>query len=319
MTASPLAAPLAPEDAAPRAVGVIHGGPQALRKAVENAVLVAVPTLGTVICPFWFLHHALTWIELTAFLIGYAVIGFGVSIGLHRTFSHRSLRPKPWLAFALGAAGTMSMQGSLLRWVADHRRHHAATDDCGDLHSPHVDSHCTRIAGWRGLFHAHMGWLWDDAVSDYAVYGHDLLRDPLVMFFHRSHWFWVAMTLVFPWLYGYVLGGADRAWGCLLFAGCFRTFLFHHATWAVNSIGHSHGYENFAQSNNSKNNLALALLTFGDGWHNNHHRFPRSAFHGLTRREIDVSGGLITGLERLGLVTDVIRVPPARLALLRGS
>lgn len=295
-------------------VGVSFGGRKALKKRIENSVLIGVPLSGTIAAPFWFYYHPFTWIEITAFVIGYAVIGFGVGLGLHRYFSHRSFKPAPWIAWLLGAAGSMAFQGSVLRWIADHRRHHAHADNCGDVHSPYVGANCEDTSTWRGLLHAHVGWMFDRSVTDYSVFAGDLLKDPVVMFFHKTHWLWPAMSLGAPFLYGQILGGIEHAWGCLLFAGCVRTTLFHNVVWAVNSIGHTYGYETYALQNHSKNNRAIAILTFGDGWHNNHHRFPRSAFHGLTKKESDISGCVIRLLEYAGLATDVIRVPVERVS-----
>jgi len=156
--------------------------------------------------------------------------------------------------------------------------------------------------------------MFDESVTQYEVYAKDLLCDPLIMFLHRTHWAWPTLLLASVWSFGFVSGGMDHAWGCLLFAGCFRTSLFHNVVWAVNSVGHTYGYQSYPLKNNSKNNFILALLTFGEGWHNNHHRFPRSAFHGLTPKEIDVSGLIIKFLERMGWATEVIRVPGSRSA-----
>lgn len=300
-------------------LGIRIGGATARRKRIENAVLIGFPLVGTVFSPFWLASHSLTAIEISAFLASYLFVGLGVSLGLHRYFSHKSFEPKRWIVWLLAAAGTMAFQGSILRWVADHRRHHAHADECGDVHSPVVDSHCANTSTLGGLFHAHIGWMFDDSVTDYDIYATDLLQDPLIMFFQKTYWLWPTVSLAGPWFYGLILGGLEHAWSCLLVAGCFRTTLLHNAVWAVNSFGHSYGYETFPQENKSKNNPFLALLTFGDGWHNNHHRFPRSAFHGLSTRELDVSGLIITLLERLGQVRNVIRVPPNRLGTALGA
>ncbi len=288
-------------------LGVIRGGSAARRKRTDNAFLIGVPVIGSLACPFWFWGHAFTWIEMSAFVIGYIVIGLGVGIGLHRYFTHRSFVPKPWLAWCLGAAGSMACQGSLTRWVVDHRRHHARTDVCGDVHSPLVDSGCAEIRGVRGFLNAHLLWMFDDAVTDTKIFGKDLLVDPLFVFFERTHWLWPALSLLVPWLWGYTFGGITHAIGCLLFGGCFRITLFQNFVWAVNSVGHTRGYQTYDLADGSRNNAILAWATFGDGWHNNHHRFPRSAFHGLTDREADLNGSIIRLLERFGAIRDVVR------------
>lgn len=290
-------------------LGVLHGGLSVLQKRAENIVLLCAPLLGAIACPFWFWQHTFNWIEVAAFIVGYVVIGLGVGIGLHRYFAHRSFTLEPWLAWCLGAAGCMAFQGSVLRWVADHRRHHAYTDSCGDVHSPYVDARCADTSTLAGLVHAHIGWLFDSSVTDYRVFGKDLIRDPLVMSLHRTRWLWPVLSLLAPWLWGYTLAGMEHAWSCLLFAGCLRTTLFQHAICAVNSFGHTYGYQTYKLENGSRNNTIVAWATFGEGWHNNHHRFPRSAFHGFAMHEIDVGGMIIRTLERLGIVRDVIRAP----------
>jgi stearoyl-CoA desaturase (delta-9 desaturase) len=290
-------------------VGVTLTNTLFTKKRLENLILIGVPLLGSVLCLWWFASHPLGILEFSAFIIGYAVIGFGIGIGFHRYFSHKGFKAPLWMQFFLGAAGTMACQGSVMRWVADHRRHHAHSDTKGDTHSPYISAHGEKIKSWRGLLHAHIGWMFDDSHTDYSIYGKNLLNDPVVRFFHKTHWFWVGASLFLPFLYGYVLGGMEHAIGCLLFGGCLRITLFQNAVWAVNSFGHRWGYQNYATGEESKNNKILALLTFGDGWHNNHHQFPRSAMHGLMPKEYDLNGKIITFLEKKRVIKNVIRIP----------
>ena len=147
--------------------------------------------------------------------------------------------------------------------------------------------------------------MFDSTITDRNIYGRDLERDPIIRFYDRTHYIWPVLSLAIPWLIGYAFGGLADAWGCLL-AACLRTMLFQHSVWAVNSFGHTFGYQNYAMGNNSKNNVFLAAVTFGDGYHNNHHRYPRSAFHGLRKYEIDFNGILITWLGKLGLARKII-------------
>ena len=284
--------------------GVIAGR-CALKKKIDNSLLIGVPLIGSVGCLFWFHSHRIHAVEVVTFILGYFIIGMGTGIGFHRYFSHKSFQTSPWVAYILGAAGSMSFQSSLLTWVADHRRHHAQTDHCGDAHSPIVDGHCHDTNSLRGLFHSHIGWMFDDTVTDQNIYGRDLARDPIIRFYARTHYIWPVLSLAIPWLIGYAIGGPADAWGCV-FAACLRTMLFQHSVWAVNSFGHTFGYQNYNLGNNSKNNVILAALTFGDGYHNNHHRYPRSAFHGLRKRELDFNGILITWLGKLGLARKII-------------
>jgi stearoyl-CoA desaturase (delta-9 desaturase) len=299
---SPLPQPVAVES--PLGLGVIAGR-RALKKKIDNTFLIGVPFAGSVACLFWFRTHPIHVVEVVTFLLGYFVIGMGTGVGFHRYFSHKSFETTPWVAYLLGAAGSMSFQSSLLTWVADHRRHHAQTDQCGDAHSPIVDGHCHHTNTLRGLFHAHIGWMFDDTVTDRDIYGRDLARDPVIRFYAHTHYLWPVLSLAIPALIGYAFGGPADAWGCV-FAACLRTLLFQHSVWAVNSFGHTFGYENYNMRNNSKNNVLLAALTFGDGYHNNHHRYPRSAFHGLRKLEVDFNGIIITWLGKLGLARNII-------------
>jgi stearoyl-CoA desaturase (delta-9 desaturase) len=284
--------------------GVIAGQP-ALRKKIDNAFLIGVPLVGSVGFLFWYHSHPIHAVEVVTFILGYFIIGMGTGVGFHRYFSHKSFQTSPWVAYLLGAAGSMSFQSSLLTWIADHRRHHSQTDHCGDAHSPIVDGHCHHTDSLKGLFHAHIGWMFDDTVTDRNIYGRDLARDPIIRFYARTHYIWPVLSLALPGLIGYAFGGSTDAWGCVL-AACLRTMLFQHSVWAVNSFGHTFGYENYNMRNNSKNNTFLAALTFGDGYHNNHHRYPRSAFHGLRKGELDLNGIIITWLGKLGLARKII-------------
>ena len=300
MAISPLPQPVG--FATPR--GVIAGRP-ALKKKIANAFLIGIPFAGSVECLFWFHSHPIHAVEVVTFILGYFIIGMGTGIGFHRYFSHKSFQTDRWFAYLLGAAGSMSFQSSLLTWVTDHRRHHSQTDHCGDAHSPIVDGQCHNTDSLRGLLHSHIGWMFDNTVTDRNIYGRDLLRDPIIRFYDRTHSIWPVLSLALPWLIGYFFGGFTDAWGCV-FAACLRTMLFQHSVWAVNSFGHTFGYQNYKMGDKSMNNHFLAAITFGDGFHNNHHRYPRSAFHGLRKYELDFNGIIITCLGKLGLARRII-------------
>jgi stearoyl-CoA desaturase (delta-9 desaturase) len=283
----------------------IVAGRAALKKRIDNTFLIGIPLAGSVASIFWFWNHPIHWVEVITFAVGYFVVGMGTGVGFHRYFSHKSFETAPWVAYLLGAAGSMSFQSSVLTWVTDHRRHHSHTDNCGDNHSPFVDGHCDHESSLKGLFHAHIGWMFDDTITDVNIYGRDLVRDPVIQFYARTHYIWPVVSIAIPWLVGYAFGGMTDAWGCV-FAAFVRTALFQNSVWAVNSFGHTFGYENFNMRNNSKNNSILAALTFGDGYHNNHHRFPRSAFHGLRMGEVDMNGAIIWLLCKVGLARNMI-------------
>jgi stearoyl-CoA desaturase (delta-9 desaturase) len=299
--------------------GVRYGGFPGLVKRIENTLLVGIPFLGSIVAIHQITRNGVTGIDLCSFLLFYLLTGLGVALGLHRYFSHKSFETTAAIAFLLGAFGSMSFQGSIFRWVIDHRRHHAHTDEFGDVHSPHVDPWGDVKNGISGLLYAHVGWLFDSTTTDAQIYGAGLQQDKLVMFFTRTHWLWPAASLALPWGFGYLLGGPEAALSSMLIGGCLRTTVLHNVIWSVNSIGHRFGSEDFRHGNGSKNNLTIALLTFGDGWHNNHHCFPRSAFHGMTEREIDINGWLIAQMEKMGMAWDVIRIAEKRIVDARAS
>jgi stearoyl-CoA desaturase (Delta-9 desaturase) len=193
------------------------------------------------------------------------------------------------------ALGCMAGHTDPVRWAAIHIQHHARSDEEGDPHSP-----------LEGLFHAHFGWIYTGIDPQPAIYAKPLLKDPIVIFFQRSFLLWVVLGFVIPW----ALGG----WSGLLWGGLVRMFVSHHITFSVNSICHTFGQHPFDTGDRSTNQWLVGLLSLGEGWHNNHHAFPRSAFHGLRWWQIDLSAYLILLLEKAGLVWQVQRVSPAAQA-----
>jgi stearoyl-CoA desaturase (delta-9 desaturase) len=204
----------------------------------------------------------------------------------------------------------MAVQGPAITWAVDHRTHHANSDKEGDPHSPHHGFGHGIGGQLRGLLHAHMGWMFTHRQAlERARMGRDLVEDKLVSFVDRTFLLWAVMGFVVPFALGWALtGGTWRgAFTGLLWGGLVRLFLNHHVTWSVNSICHYFGRRPFAAYDLSTNNWVLALPSLGESWHHNHHVFPTSAFHGLGRKQIDVSGLVIAGWEKLGWVTDVRR------------
>jgi stearoyl-CoA desaturase (delta-9 desaturase) len=282
-------------------------------------------TVGAVILPFLAFVIAVVMLwgglvsarDLAIFAVMYALAGFGVTIGFHRLLTHRSFAASPAVRATLAALGSMSLQGAVIHWVADHRKHHAFTDEEGDPHSPHTHGG----DGWRGvvtgLWHSHTGWLFDDRDRGEAKrYAPDLLKDPAIRFVDRWFLGWVLLGLALPFAAGLALSGGEIAAGlsALLWGGLVRIFLLHHATWSVNSICHMYGDKPFAIDDQSRNNWAVALVTLGEGWHHNHHAFPTSARHGLKWRQLDPSYALIRAMEFVGLVRDVRRPRSIELA-----
>ena len=265
-----------------------------LYKAIMLLVVV-VPFLATVLAIYLLWARAVNWPDLALLATLYSLIALGVTIGYHRMLTHRSFRPHPVVKLVLLVLGSMSLEGSALSWAATHIKHHAHSDREGDPHSP-----------IEGFFHAHMGWLFRDSMADPNMYCRNLVKDPIVVFVSRTFLLWVALSLVIPFLIG--------GWTGLLWGGLVRIFLTHHVTWSVNSVCHTFGKREFETNDRSHNEWLVGLLGFGEGWHNNHHAFPRSAFHGLHWWQFDLSGYIIWTLERLGLAREVYRVSPVSLS-----
>jgi len=288
--------------------GIIVGGPKVRAKQRESMLLFFIFMGGSIAGVYWAVTQGLTWIEWSMFALGYTVTTLGLGITVHRMLVHRSFKCGPITKFVLCAMGQLTCQGSLLKWVGNHRRHHLYTDDVGDCHSPHIDSHGRPFTNkLRAWMYANNGWLFDDTLTDNDVFAKDMLDDKMVMFFTRTRWFWYFLSMVgFPALWGYAFGGWHAMVGCILFAGFLRTYLSVMATATVNSVCHKVGYRRFDDAKDeSTNNLIMTALTFGEGLHNNHHRFPRDAYLSHAWYEFDLNGLIILGLEKLGLVYDV--------------
>src|SRR5215471_16327318 len=263
-------------------------------------VVVIVPLLATVLALGLLWKRAIHWSDLALLATMYTLVALGVTVGFHRMLTHRSFQPHPVVKLVLLILGSMSFEGPALAWAATHIKHHAQADREGDPHSP-ID----------GFFHAHIGWFFGNIGADPYTYCPHLFKDPIVVFVSRTVWIWSLLSLIIP----FILGG----WSGLLWGGLVRMFLSNHTAWSVNSICHTFGKREFATNDQSRNQWAVALLGLGEGWHNNHHAFPRSAFHGLHWWQFDLSGYVIWTLERVGLVRDVYRVTPAMRARYAGK
>jgi stearoyl-CoA desaturase (delta-9 desaturase) len=245
----------------------------------------------------------------------YAITGLGVTVGFHRLFTHGSFATRPWLRVVLAVAGSMSFQGNVIEWVAIHRRHHAFTDRPGDPHSPY--RYGTSLRGQlRGLLHAHLGWLFTADPTPASRYAPDLLADPAMVKVGRAFPALCAASLALPFLAGWAIsGGLYGGLTALLWAGLVRVALLHHVTWSVNSLCHVIGSRPFTtrRHDRSTNLWPLALISFGESWHNGHHSEPTCARHGLGRHQIDPSAGVIRLFEHLGWATDVHWPDPGRV------
>ena len=284
-------------------------------RVVTAVITVApVPLLGLAAWQAW--NRELHWRDVAIFLVMYFATGLGVTIGFHRLLTHRAFKTSGCVRGVLAVLGTMSVEGPVISWVADHRRHHAYTDRPGDPHSPHVDHGRGLTGALRGLAHAHVGWLFDRVGhGSRERYAPDLLADPVVEFVDRTFIFWTLLGFALPFLLGLGIGGSVAAGlDGLLWGGAVRMLALHHVTYSINSLCHFFGRRRFATGDESRNLAWLAPLSFGEAWHNNHHAFPTSAFHGLRRGELDISAALIVLMERAGIIWDVQRVSDSRRA-----
>jgi stearoyl-CoA desaturase (delta-9 desaturase) len=281
-----------------------------------NLAAVVVPFLATLAAIVLLWNSAVAATDLAILAVMYVLTGLGVTVGFHRLLTHRSFQaPKP-LEYAFAVLGSMAVQGPVMAWVADHRKHHAHADEEGDPHSPHV-GHGDGVSGvLRGLWHAHAGWLLTtQGQASARRYARDLYEDPGMRLINRRFPLFVLLSLAIPALAGWALTGtlAGAATG-LLWGGLVRIFLVHHITWSVNSVCHFLGTRRFETDEKSTNVAWLALPSFGEAWHHNHHAFPRSASHGLRRweRALDPSAWVIKGLEKVGLARNVVTIAPDR-------
>jgi len=254
-------------------------------------IIVTVPFMSVAVAIVMLWQRLVTGSDLALLAGMYMATGLGVTAGFHRMLTHRSFEAQSIVRFVLLVLGSMAVEGGPLTWASFHIQHHARADREGDPHSP-----------LEGFFHAHVGWLLGHMQIRPEVYGSWLLKDRLVCFLEQTFLIWVGLGLLIP----YLLGG----WTGLLWGGLVRIFLAHHITWSVNSVCHTFGQRAFDTNDLSTNQWLVGLLAFGEGWHNNHHAFPRSAWHGLAWWQVDLTGCLISLLEGVGLAWDVYRVSP---------
>jgi stearoyl-CoA desaturase (delta-9 desaturase) len=277
------------------------------RQRVHAALTTLVPLAGTVVAVALAVRDGVGAVELGALGAMYFVTFAGVSVGMHRLGSHRAFAAGGALRAVLYGLGAMAGQGSPSYWIVNHRRHHALSDRDGDLHSPYIGG-AGRLGPWRGLWHAHVGWSFDHELTNVLAFGKDLLRDPVLARVNRAYHLLVVAGVVVPGVVcGLVTASPRGALLGALWGGLVRLFATYHATAAINSVAHRFGSRPYDTRDESRNNLVLAIPTLGEGWHNNHHAFPSSAFTGLAWWQLDISAWLIRGLELVGLATDVVR------------
>jgi stearoyl-CoA desaturase (Delta-9 desaturase) len=281
---------------------------------VFHFVGVGLPFLGLPLSIWLLWGHGVSGADLAIMASLYTLTGLGIGVGYHRLLTHRAFETHRGLRYTWAILGSLALEGSVIPWVAHHRKHHVFSDETGDPHTPH--GHGDGLRGTlRGLAHAHLGWvLFGDRQHDRERYIGDLKDDRGMNLI--SDWFplFAVLTFLIPGALGLLVSGSW--WGALsgfVWGGLVRVFFLHHVTFAINSICHFTGRRAFATGDHSRNVFWLALPSFGEAWHNNHHAFPTSARHGLRRREIDIAGLTIAAMERLGLAWNVVAVDRERL------
>ena len=284
---------------------------------MSAGVLVFLPLALVVYAVVATWGHGIGWFDLALALVLYFATGHGLAMGYHRLFTHRSFVPARWLKNTLAILGSLGVEGSLITWVAQHRRHHAAADRPGDPHSPLRYGRGIRSQA-KGLLFAHVGWFFVPNPSHPERWCPDVLADRDLVVISKLAPLWTALSFVIPFGLGWaVTGNLAGAGSALLWAGVVRVFVLHHVTWGVNSIAHTFGSSPFRTKDNSKNVPILAIVSFGDSWHNAHHAFPALARHGVDPGQVDTSALLIRLCERLGWVTSARWPVATRLDLRR--
>ena len=286
---------------------------------IANMIGVVVPFLGLIAAILLLWQSWVDWTDLGILVGLYLLYGLGITVGYHRLLTHRAFQTYKPVEYGFAMLGSMGLQGGVLDWVADHRKHHAHTDQEGDPHSPHVG----HGEGLSGLWHAHTGWLFEThGQADWKRYARELYEDRGMKRINRLFPMFALASLLVPTALGFVLHGftAEGALRGLIWGGLVRAFFLHHITWSINSVCHYFGRRRFAVEDHSTNVFWLSLPSLGESWHHNHHAFPRSAKHGLRWWELDVSAAVIKGLERVGLAWKVVEISPERqLAKVAGA
>jgi stearoyl-CoA desaturase (delta-9 desaturase) len=308
MTSTP-EAPAGPEP--------IISGERATWQHVLIYVFVIVPMVAFFAAVPMAWGWGIQWHDLGMMAAFYVIGCLGVTVGYHRYFTHKSFKARPWLRVVLGIAGSLAVQGSVVRWVADHRRHHAYSDKEGDPHSPWLFG-TSPVAVAKGFVHAHFGWLFVKGETNERRFVPDLLADRAIMWVSNSFAWLVVASLALPAIIGGLVTWSW--WGAVtgfFWGGLVRMGVLHHVTWSINSICHMIGKRPFASRDKSRNFWPLAILSMGESWHNLHHADPTCARHGVLRGQIDISARLIWLFEKFGWASDVRWPTTARLAKLR--
>lgn len=261
----------------------------AWKRRTEKAVLLTVvilPLVFTAYAVFLAWNRLVTPKDLVLLGIMYVLTASGIGVGFHRMATHRGFDAPAPVRFLFLALGTMALQGPVIEWCATHVKHHAKSDTEDDPHSP-----------LHGFWHAHLGWMFRDRIVRDGVWAKPFREDKLMVFMDRTWFVWAVLGFVIP----FAIGG----WTGLLWGGAVRVFLTHHVTWSVNSVCHTFGRRMFVTKDEARNEWVVGLLALGEGWHNNHHAFPRAAYHGMRWWQFDFNALVIRTMAKLRLVRNV--------------
>lgn len=294
--------PRPPESSPSRGVRPLNERARRLERRVTLAT-VLLPYVGLAGGIFLFWNRGVNWLDLAVFGVMYSITVLGIGMGFHRLIAHRAFVAKPFLRTAIVIAGSMAAQGPVIFWTAVHRRHHSYSDREGDPHSPHLHGEGA-VEILKGLWHSHMGWLFNHELTDWGTYVRDLLNDRFLFKLNRLYFVWIALGLLLP---AVAEGLITRSWigfaHGFVWGGLVRVLVVHHTTWSINSVCHVFGSRPYQVKDHSTNNIVLAIPTFGESWHNNHHAFPSSAIHGLEWWQVDITGSTIKLCAKLGLAS----------------
>ena len=291
-----------------------------LTKRVGNFLAILIGFASFIAAGYFIWTGQFTSRYLLIFVGMYVPMAMGITVGYHRMLTHRAFETYKPIKYLFTILGAMAVQGPVLEWVTDHRKHHACADHQGDPHSPH-EGYDSVI---RGLWHSHAGWVFQtQGEADKKVYSRDLLADKGIVFIDFATGLFVLLSFAIPFGLGYAGGNLRTGLMGMFWGGFFRVAVMHHFSFSVNSICHYFGSRPFKVNDYSGNVFVLALPTLGESWHHNHHAFPASAFHGLAWWQLDASGWLIRFMRLLGLAWNVVEVSAEqkrrRLAVPEGS
>ncbi len=281
-------------------------------------VVVGLPVVGLIVAVLLAINYGgISWTDAGIAFVFYLVSGFGVTVGFHRLFTHQAFKTNRPLKIALAIAGSLALEGPVIRWVADHRKHHAYSDAEGDPHSPWRFGSSTRGL-LKGLVWAHTGWLFDREQTSARRWAPDLIADPDLMKINKLFPVIALASLLAPTLMGYALTGtAMGAFTAYVWGGLVRILVVHHVTWSINSLCHVIGERPYKTVDKASNVSWLALISFGESWHNLHHADPKCARHGVEKGQLDTSAEVIRLFEKAGWATDVRWPTEKRMARLR--